>query len=52
MTNTEIIIDALKARGMTDGQLSQLLDAYKGDLHRHVRLRRVLSTANQTCRNL
>ena len=31
MTNTQIIINTLKARGMTDEQLSQLLDAYKGD---------------------
>ena len=35
MTNTEIITNALKARGMTDDQLSQLLDAYKGDLPFH-----------------
>ena len=35
MTNTEIIANALKARGMTDDQLSQLLDAYKGDLPFH-----------------
>ena len=35
MTNTQIIIDALKAHGMTDEQLSQLLDAYKGDLPFH-----------------
>lgn len=35
MTNTEIIINTLKARGMTDEQLSQLLDAYKGDLPFH-----------------
>lgn len=35
MTNTEIIIDALKAHGMTDDQLQQLLDAYKGDLPFH-----------------
>lgn len=35
MTNTEIITNALKARGMTDNQLSQLLDAYKGDLPFH-----------------
>lgn len=35
MTNTEIIIDALKARGMTDDQLQQLLTAYRGDLPFH-----------------
>ena len=35
MTNTEIIANALKARGMTDDQVSQLLDAYKGDLPFH-----------------
>ena len=35
MTNTEIIANALKARGMTDDQLSRLLDAYKGDLPFH-----------------
>lgn len=35
MTNTEIIINTLKARGMTDDQLSRLLDAYKGDLPFH-----------------
>ena len=35
MTNTEIIINALKAHGTTDGQLSQILDAYKGDLPFH-----------------
>lgn len=35
MTNTEIITNTLKARGMTDDQLSQLLDAYKGDLPFH-----------------
>ena len=35
MTNTEIIIDILKARGMTDDQLSRLLDSYKGDLPFH-----------------
>lgn len=35
MTNTEIIIDALKAHGMTDDQLSRLLDTYKGDLPFH-----------------
>lgn len=35
MTNTEIIANALKSRGMTDDQLSQLLDAYKGDLPFH-----------------
>lgn len=35
MTNTEIITNALKARGMTDSQLSQLLDAYRGDLPFH-----------------
>lgn len=35
MTNTEIITNTLKARGMTDEQLSQLLDAYKGDLPFH-----------------
>lgn len=35
MTNTEIIIGTLKARGMTDDQLSQLLDAYRGDLPFH-----------------
>ena len=35
MTNTVIITNALKARGMTDDQLSQLLDAYKGDLPFH-----------------
>lgn len=35
MTNTEIIIGSLKARGMTDDQLSQLLNAYHGDLPFH-----------------
>lgn len=35
MTNTEIITNALKARGMTDDQLSQLLTAYNGDLPFH-----------------
>ena len=35
MTNTEIIINALKARGMTDEQLQQLLAAYNGDLPFH-----------------
>lgn len=35
MTNTTIIINALKARGMTDDQLSQLLTAYHGDLPFH-----------------
>lgn len=35
MTNTEIITNTLKAHGMTDEQLSQLLDAYKGDLPFH-----------------
>ena len=35
MTNTEIITNALKVRGMTDDQLSQLLDAYHGDLPFH-----------------
>ncbi|NCE63040.1 hypothetical protein D1159_00235 [Pseudoflavonifractor sp. 524-17] len=35
MTNTEIITNTLKSRGMTDDQLSQLLDAYKGDLPFH-----------------
>ena len=35
MTNTEIIANTLKARGMTDDQLSQLLDAYHGDLPFH-----------------
>ncbi len=35
MTNTTIITNALKARGMTDDQLSQLLTAYNGDLPFH-----------------
>ena len=35
MTNTEIIMDALKARGMTDDQLQQILTAYHGDLPFH-----------------
>ena len=35
MTNTEIIANALKARGMTDDQLQQLMDAYRGDLPFH-----------------
>lgn len=35
MTNTDIIANTLKARGMTDEQLSQLLDAYHGDLPFH-----------------
>lgn len=35
MTNTEIITNTLKARGMTDDQLSQLLTAYNGDLPFH-----------------
>ncbi len=35
MTNTEIITNALKVRGMTDDQLSQLLTAYNGDLPFH-----------------
>ena len=35
MTNTQIITNALTARGMTDDQLSQLLDAYHGDLPYH-----------------
>ncbi len=35
MTNTTIIANALKARGMTDDQLSQLLTAYNGDLPFH-----------------
>ena len=35
MTNTEIITNALQMRGMTEDQLSQLLDAYHGDLPFH-----------------
>ena len=35
MTNTEIIANTLKARGMTDDQLQQLLTAYNGDLPFH-----------------
>ncbi|MBD5098145.1 MAG: hypothetical protein HDT35_01070 [Clostridiales bacterium] len=35
MTNTEIITNSLKARGMTDDQLQQLLSAYHGDLPFH-----------------
>lgn len=35
MTNTQIIINTLKARGMTDDQLQQLLTAYNGDLPFH-----------------
>lgn len=35
MTNTEIIANVLKARGMTDEQLSQLLNAHHGDLPFH-----------------
>ena len=35
MTNTDIIANSLKSRGTTDEQLSQLLDAYKGDLPFH-----------------
>lgn len=35
MTNTEIITNSLKARGMTDEQLEKLLAAYKGDLPFH-----------------
>ena len=35
MTNTEIIANTLKARGMTDDQLQQLLSAYNGDLPFH-----------------
>ena len=35
MTNTEIIANTLKARGMTDDQLQQLLTAYNEDLPFH-----------------
>jgi len=35
MTNTTIITNALKAHGMTDDQLQQLLTAYNGDLPFH-----------------
>ena len=35
MTNTQIIINTLKARSMTDDQLQQLLTAYNGDLPFH-----------------
>lgn len=35
MTNTEIITNSLKARGMTEEQLEKLLTAYNGDLPYH-----------------
>ena len=35
MTNSQIIYNAALAHGFTEDQLSQLLDAYKGDLPFH-----------------
>ena len=35
MTNSQIIYNAALAHGFTEEQLSQLLDAYKGDLPFH-----------------